>query len=225
MRGLLSVVAAASLLVPVAQAAKKPPAAGHTHTTAGMAKAHRLLLTATDFPKSWTRSPPDKPVPGLTCGNFAPSTIGIVETGAAASPHFAAAAIGPFVFQTAYVYATAAQARTFWRRAVRPELARCLSQTVAQGSTQDVRFTVGKTQVLALPRIGERSAAYRVPATATIAPTQTTPGQTVPAYFDLLLIGRGTGMSAITLVALAEPVSNGLELAFARAAARRLAAG
>jgi hypothetical protein len=218
MRGLLSSLAAAGLLVPVAQAATKPPAAGKTHTAAGMATAHRLLLTSRDFPKGWTSSPAGKAVPALTCGSFAPSTTGVVETGAAASPNFRAAAAGPFASEAVYVYATPRQARTFWRRTVGPGIAACFSQSVTQGSTTSVQFAVKKTQLLPLPRLGDRSAAYRVAATAT------TPGQEVTAYFDLLLIGRGAVVAAITFSSFSEPVSRELALARARAAARRLAA-
>jgi hypothetical protein len=218
MRGLLSIAAVAGLLVPVTQAATKPPAAGHTHTAAGMATAHRLLLTSRDFPKSWTSTPAGKAVPALTCGSFAPSTTGVVEIGAAASPNFRAGATGPFASEAVYVYATARQARTFWRRAVGPGIAGCFSQSVTQGSTQAVRFAVKKTELLPLPRLGDRSAAYRLRATAT------TTGQSVTAYFDLLLIGRGAAVAAITFSGFSEPVSSELELAGARAAARRLAA-
>jgi hypothetical protein len=200
-------------------AAKKPPAAGRTHTAAGTAAATRMLLTKRDLGTGWTATPAGKTPPALTCAGFAPSTDRVVETGVAASPAFRGGDAGPFVGESVYVYATPAQARRFWLRVVGAGVRSCLTQSVVQGSTTDVKFAVKRIHDLALPALGARRAGYRLTATATA------PGQTVDAYVDLLLIGDGEAIAAISLSSFSQPVSERVELALARAAARRLAAG
>jgi hypothetical protein len=215
MRRLLSVGLAIGLLAPIAHAATKPG----THTKQGMATARRLLLTSTAFPRGWTSAAAGKTVPVLACSVFVPSTTGILERGAASSPSFRAGGTGPFVTEAVYVYATARQASTFWRRVARPGIARCLAQSVTQGSTKDVSFKVIRRETLAPPSVGARSAAYRVAATAS------TPGQTATAYFDLLLVGHGAAIAALSVSGFTDPVSPQLETSLARAAARKLQSG
>jgi hypothetical protein len=226
MRSLLVVLLAVGALsagagaATAGDAAKQPPAAGKTtHTRAGTAAAKRMLLTKRDLGAGWTAAPAGKTPPALTCAGFAPSTDGVVETGVAASPAFRGGDAGPFVAQSVYVYATPAQARRFWLRVVGAGVRSCLTQSVVQGSTTDVKFAVKKIQDLALPALGARRAGYRLTATATA------PGQTVDAYVDLLLIGDGKAIAAISLSSFSQPLSERVELALARAAARRLAAG
>jgi hypothetical protein len=210
--------ALATALAASAASAAKSPAPRSTHTDAGTALARRLLLTRADLPRGWAATPASGKTPRLTCAGFSPSTEGIVETGAAASPAFRAGASGPFVTETVYVYASAAQAKAFWQRLVGPGLRSCLVQTVTQASTTDVRFAVQRSEQLTLPRAGARSASYRLTATATA------PGQTVAAYIDMLLVAQGRAVAALSVSSFSQPVARSLELALRRAAARRVAA-
>ncbi len=179
-----------------------------------------MLLTKDDVARSWTSSPAGKTTPTLTCAGFAPSVSGVVETGSAASPAFRGGSSGPFASEVVYVYATEAQARAYWRRVVVGRSVRsCLSNVVEQGSTTEVKFTVVKLAALPLPSLGARRAAYRLTATAA------TTAQTITAYVDMLLIGDGNGIAALSLSSFSQPVSEQLERALGRAAARRLAAG
>jgi hypothetical protein len=217
MRLSLCILLLLALVTGSAAGATKPPKT--THTRAGMAAAQRLLLTEADVPRSWTAVAAGKLTPTLTCAGFSPSTAGIVETGSAASPAFRADATGPFAAEGVYVYATPAQAAAYWRRVVGPGIRSCMTQALVQGSTTDVKFTVRRTQSLALPPVGARRAGFRITATAT------TPGQVVTAYVDMLLLSTGKAIAAVSVSSFSEPVSPALERSLARSAARRLAAG
>jgi hypothetical protein len=195
-------------------AAANPPKT--THTAKGMAAARHLLVTIRAFPAGWTTAAAANGFSGLTCPVFTPSTKGVVERGVAASPSYRAAAAGPFANQSAYVYATAAQASLFWRRVATPGVARCVAQSVTQASTANVQFKVIGRRAIAAPSLAARTAAYRIIASVT------TPGQTATAYVDLILIGRGRAISALGFWGVNDPVSHALEARIARAAARKL---
>jgi hypothetical protein len=187
-----------------------------THTATGMAAARQLLVTSRAFPAGWTTAAAATGFSGLTCPVFTPSTKGVVERGAATSPSYRAAAAGPFANQSAYVYASAAQASLFWRRVATPGIARCVAQSVTQASTTTVQFKVTGRRPIAAPSLGARTAAYRVTATVT------TSGQTADAYVDLVLIGHGRAISALGFWGVNDPVPRALEARIARAAARRI---
>ena len=188
------------------------------HTTAGMALAGRLLLRTADFGAGWTAGRARAKVATLTCGSFNPSLAGLIERGSAASPSYSGGTAGPFVSQTAYVYATADQAVTLWRRVVGPGLLRCLVESVGSSSAQGVRFTVRGKRTLTLPRLAPRAAGYRVVATAATA------AQSITTTVDLIVLGRGRAVTELSFAGIAQPVAPGVELGLARKAARRLLA-
>jgi hypothetical protein len=214
MRRLLTCLTAGLLVPAAASAATKPPKT--THTSAGMAAARRMLLPASALPRTWTAAAAGKSTPRLTCPGFAPSAAGIVEIGAAGSPAFRAETGGPFVSEGVYVYAKPAQALTYFGRVAGKGIRSCLTQSLAQGSTNDVHFTIGHTSTIPLPALGTRRAGYRV------AVTVSAPAQSLTAYVDLLLVANGNAIAALSLSSYSEPFPARLELAVARAAARRL---
>src|SRR5262245_8960376 len=128
------------ILLAIALAAGTP--AAH-HTTAGTTAARAALVRLADFGKGWT-SAASTSQQGVrfSCTGHAPNAKGIVEAGAASSPAFSAAQIGPFVQQNASVYATAAQADTWWRRAVTPSLVTCVAQTFTALAARGVKVAV-----------------------------------------------------------------------------------
>jgi hypothetical protein len=211
----LAVLLLACLLAPVAAAAKKPPT---NHTKAGLAAARRALLPAGAFPSTWTSTPADKTVPALVCSaagvGFDPT--GIVELGAAGSPHYKAGSAGPFAAESVYVYKTPTQASRLWKQLAGPAVVRCLVDSIAKGSTQDVTFSKTKRLPVAAPRVAGRVAAYRVSAQAATA------GQAIVAYFDLVLVGRGASIAALSFSSFSEPPPVGIEALLARAAVSRL---
>jgi hypothetical protein len=175
--------------------------------------AHRLLLTAHDFPSSWTAAPPAKTQPVLTC--IASARAPVKAAAVASSPSFSASTSGPFVRQTAWIYRTGAQATNVWKLAA-PQLRRCMVEAVKSGSTSSVTFTVKHVATLALPKLAPRIVGYRVVATATST------GQTVDTYYDLIVLARGTGITELSLARLSSPVERSLELRLARVTAQRL---
>ena len=134
----------------------------------------------------------------------------------AASPTFSQSRGGPFASQTAYVFGSAAQAADYWRRVVTRRLESCVASSLIDGSGNGVTFTVDRKQLLPLPRIGDRDAAYRVVGTATV------PDQRVGVYLDMLVVGRGPALSAISFTSFSVPPTRSLELRLARVVARRL---
>jgi hypothetical protein len=209
----LAVLLLACLLAPVASGATKPPT---THTKAGLAAARRALLPAGAFPSRWTSTPAEKTVPALVCQLAGIDPTGIVELGAAASPRYTAESSGPFAAESVYVYKTPKQASLLWKRLVGPAVARCLAASVTAGSTQDVTFSKTKRLPVVAPRVAGRAAAYRVSAQAA------TPGQAITAYFDLVLVARGSSVAALSFSSFSVPPPVGIEALLARAAVSRL---
>lgn len=220
----LPLVAVLVLAAPAGAAKKKPkppapPPPGqtlHRHTDADTAKARAALLTLDALGGGWRAKTPASRKAGLTCSSFLPVLNGVVETGAAVSPEFQASATGPFVGQATWVYRTAAQASTLWRRVVGPGLERCFADSVAQGSTRSVLFEVKRRSALGLPRLEARAAGWRVTATAVSA------GQKVTAYTDLIVLSRGRTVSELTIAQFASPMPRAREVALAGLAAARL---
>jgi len=143
---------------------------------------------------------------------------GVVEIGKAISPTFSQSASGPFVSQVVFVYATVPEAKQVWQRASGNAALDCLARTVTSGSTKATRFTVLHTQRLVSPQAGTHSAAYRVIASA----HSTSPAQTIDVYFDLVLVGEGKALTLISWAGFEQPLDRSLEVAVARAVARRL---
>ncbi|MGZ4388224.1 MAG: hypothetical protein ACXVZL_02460 [Gaiellaceae bacterium] len=215
-RALVAAAAVGLAAAAVASAAAPPADPVQKHTAKDVAAARSVLLVRADLGAQWQAV--KGKVAALTCPSFQPTLKGVVETGAAASPNFSAGNSGPFVTQIAWVYRTAAQASTLWRRVVGAGLERCLADAVTSGSTKDVTFTVEKRLRFALPRLVARAAGYRVLATAA------TTGQTVDVVYDMVVLGRGRAVTAITLAEFSGPVPAELELRLARRTAARLAA-
>jgi hypothetical protein len=188
----------------------------HHHPNPLTAVARRALLDEADLGLGWRSAPAPKKVPTLTCPSFSPSIVGIAKPGAAASPTFRQSSTGPFISQAAYVYASPAQARRFWNRAVTKKLVTCVATSLTSGSTQSVSFAVSSKHTLPLPAIGDRRAGYRVIGTAS------TTAQQVTVYLDMLVVGRGSGLTQISFSSFSKPAPRSLELRLARLVAGRL---
>jgi hypothetical protein len=186
------------------------------HTAAGDALAAHRLLRRADFGRGWSTSGPPRAVPALTCPRFSPATPHVTESGAAVSPTFSVGSSGPFVGQSAYEYGTGAQRATFWRAVARPGLLRCVADSLSNGSASGVRFTVTGKRLLALPSLSARAIGFRVSGTGT------TGGQSVDVYLDVIVVGRGRSVAAISLSSLEQPVPRSLELRLARTVSARM---
>ena len=87
-------------------------------TAAGATAERASLLTRTDLGAGWTATTTGASGLLVSCNAHRPSGAGIVETGDASSPTFAAGKAGPFIVQVTSVYGSDAQASAYWRRAV-----------------------------------------------------------------------------------------------------------
>lgn len=189
------------------------------HTASGTALAASALLRRSDFGRGWrVTAPPLRSAPALTCPRFHPPTTGVVEVGAAASPTFSGGSSGPFVSQDAYAYATDAEEGAFWRQVARPALMRCVEASLVHGSAGGVHFKVTGARQLPLPPLGARASGYRVRGTANAT------NQSVDVYVDLILLGRGRTVTALSLSSFEQPVGRRFELSLARTVAGRMSA-
>jgi hypothetical protein len=190
-------------------------AAGVHHTTAGNAAAHRALVRPADLGKTWVAGRTPKQPGSLVCGTSVPS--GVIETGSAVSPTYSRGATGPFLSESVYVYSSAAGAARFFPLAAGPGAAACVEKTLASaGASGKVAFTVTTRESLSAPRVGVRSAAYRIAGVAAVT------AQKVRIYVDVVLLLRGNAISELAVSSFATPVDPATELAVARAATKRL---
>lgn len=219
MRRRLAAHAAVVVGVTVSAAAVRVPwAQARTHSPPPSARA--LLITRSDLGSGWTVSAPaPRTVPALACGRLHLRLRGAqARPVQAASPTFAAASDGPFVGQTAYVYANAAAERHVWHGVARPALLTCLAESFVRGGGHGVRFSVVSQRKRPAPRLAVKAASYALQATGTSG-TQST-----SVYLDVLLLGGGTGLTELSFSSVSGPPPAALELRLARIVAGRLAA-
>jgi hypothetical protein len=205
-------LAAAVLAAPAAAAA---PSA--QHTAVGTTAAKGSLLTLSDLGKGWQAGTTGTPGLHLSCKGWSPNAKGIVETGAAGSPSFAATQVGPFLSQTTSVYATSKQASTYWARAVQPGLVACVVQTVAALEGRGIHVKVISKGALPVTKASSLTAGYRVVASLR------SPGKTPrKLYFDVVLVGRGNTLSELSMTSFVAPVPAKVEAALAKLVASRI---
>jgi hypothetical protein len=180
--------------------------------------ARAALLKRRDLGHGWSAGTVPTSVPALTCPAFNPHVAGAALRGDASSPPFTASANGSVVSQTAYVFASRAQASSVAKAVMKPGLLRCVAQGLVAGSSHGVRFTVARRQLYSLPRIGVKSDGFRVSGTATRT------DQTVNAYLDEVVLTRGRTVTAISFASLEVPFDARAEARLARVVARRIKA-
>src|SRR6266581_2576186 len=112
------------------------------HTAADTAIAKASLVTAADVGKGWTGKASPQQGASFGCSGYRPSGTGIVETGAATSAALTYDTVGPFILQKTSVYATTAEANTYWQRAVKPGLIGCVVQTLESIESRGVKVTI-----------------------------------------------------------------------------------
>jgi uncharacterized protein (DUF736 family) len=199
-------LAAAGVLAAQATAANAPI---RRHTAKDMTLARRALVRKVEVGKGWTAVKASA-ASSLTCKAFDPSMAGIVETGAAAVGYRGPAEV---ISQVAWVYRSSAQAATLWRRVVRKGLLDCLE--AAGRSAGGLTVTKLQSGELAVPKLAQRTAGYRLIVTAKAK------NQTIDLYYDSFLLGPGKTVTQIMFGA-GRPVPSAVELAVARAVAKRL---
>lgn len=184
------------------------------HTTADMTTAKASLVKVADFGKGWTGQASPQTGVMLSCSGHSVSGAGIVETGAASSPNISSNVPGTFVSQNTSVYATSAEATTYWQRAVTPGLVTCVAQTLEALRSRGINVTITSQGKLRLSTALAHAAAYRV--VATVGKNKLT------YYLDVIVLGEGRAITSLTITSIQAPTSAKVENALASIITSRL---
>lgn len=199
MRRLLAPVLIVALVaVSAASAAERHPHAEKERLTAAdNALARSVAVRASDLPVGWRRValPPDD---GSRCKSFDPDLSAFTITGKARAGWVDAAGTGRSVVSLVEVYASRAQAAGDFAAAARPAAVGCLREGLTAGVAGRVPFRVVTARMVPAPRVGDRSAAYRV----VVALTPST--LPVRVYLDVVVVQRGRSIAALMLTGIHE---------------------
>jgi hypothetical protein len=184
------------------------------HTSADTKTAQASLLRTTDLGTGWTGKASPQSGATLGCTGFEPSGAGIVETGAATSESFSYGTIGPFVLQNTSIYANAAEANTYWKRAVTPQLVSCVAQVLQAVAARGVKVTITKRGTLPFSTSLPHTAAYRV--VGLLGPHK------YVNYVDVILLSKGRTLTVIEITSFKSPPPADFENGIARIVVNRL---
>ena len=187
------------------------------HTSADTRTAQASLLKSSDFAKTWSGTTSPQNGVALSCSGHSVNGAGIVETGAAASPNFSDGTTGPFVNQNTSVYATSAEANTYWHRAVTPGLVTCVAQTLEALRSRGITVTITSQGKHPLSTSLAHTTAYRV--VASVGKNK------LKYYLDVVVLGEGRAVTSLTIVSIQMPFSAKVESALAILVAARLSGG
>ncbi len=126
---------------------------------------------------------------------------------------------GVIIGQMTSVYASARQADTFWQRAVKPGLLRCVREaleTVSSVPNEKITVKIVSQGPLTITKVGPYTAAYRVVADLTSTKRK------LKTYFDVILVGRAATLSEITVSSFVDPVPAAVEHALAKIVYRQI---
>jgi hypothetical protein len=183
-------------------------------TVAGSTRATASLLSPSDLGSGWVAAT-KAGTSGLQvdCPGWEPSGRGVSITGTASSPDITAST-GSYVaiVQLTSTYASAAEARTFWDRAIKPGLVRCVSETLETISTHGFRIKILSEGPLRVAPAGTLTAGYRVVADLTSEST----GRTLKTFFDVVFVGRDATLSELTFSSFTDAVPGAVEAALAK---------
>ena len=186
----------AVVAVPVALAANGEPR--HAFTKADQQKARTASLKLADFATGWTAKPDTSTSgAGPKCASYSPDQSDLIETGKYKSPDFTYRN-GSFVSATTGVFKTRAMARTGYARVARPELPKCFGELLGKQAKTKV-YSAGP---LKLPKVGDRSDAYRL--VVGITPAGST--KEVKATIDFALFNRGRTDVALIFFGIGGPL-------------------
>ena len=211
------VLVAVLAIVASALAAPDPRAEKERLNPRDTALARSGLLRPADLAPGWQRTPsgPDDDEP-TRCPGWSPDFSAFTITGKARAD-FEHARAGAAILSTVEVYPSNRQAIGDFRTGAKPGLTRCLRSLLNEGfrqGGQGVQARVVSARMLRSPRIGDRSATYRLVARVRSA------GTSVPAYFDLHVFQRGRSIGGLFFTGTGVRVPD--QLALARTVAGRL---
>jgi hypothetical protein len=188
--GLVVAAAVFVLGTAAALAASDPHKERELLRPADMALARRATIKAGDLVPGWKRMPVGSD-DDSKCPGFDPDFSAFTITGKASSLFVELG--GGAVLSAVEVYKTRAQAIGDFRTGAKPAFAKCIRHAfetgVARGAGETAK-TISSRMVPA-PRVGERSALYRLVGTLTLQ------GQTIRVYMDVLAFQRGRSITAL----------------------------
>lgn len=185
-------------------------------TAKGQAIARSIVLKRGDLTAGFVPHKPseDTRPGGARCGAVDESDLTV--TGEADSPDFSRDTIG--VGSSASVYKTLGDSNTSWRRAGTAGALRCFADLVRFTAPKASAIEIVSAKRVAFPGVAAKTIAYRVVATLTVGGNRK-----VRAYFDAVLLRRGTMQAALVVSSLAAPVSLAQEQGLAALLADRMA--
>ena len=206
---LATVLLAATVLAGAALAATGDPI--ERHTAADMARAKAASLRAADLGAGWKAV---RVTPEDDCTAFRPDESDLVETGSAERVFEAGTGR---VGSATVVFRTEAQARTSWRRVVKPGLLRC--------ALEGMRKTLPAGTRVSVIRLGARPVARLAPRTASlglIARVQGLGVGTVDVHLDAIAVGRSRTNVLLLAANIGAPIPGSFERSLATVLARRI---
>jgi len=209
--GLALVAAVFALGTAAALAATDPHHEQERLRPADMTLARRTTLRAADLASGWKRMPVGSD-DDSKCPGFDPDFSAFTITGKASS--LFARQGGGAVVSAVEVYKTRAQAIGDFRTGAKPALAKCLRHVFELGLARGTGGTARtiSSRMVPAPRVGERSALYRLGGKLTIQ------GRTIRVYMDVLAFQRGRSITSLVSSGLGGPIRG------QTAVARRIAA-
>ena len=187
-------------------------------TAKGQAIAKSIVLKRSDLSAGFVpHKPSDAARPkGARCGAVDESDLTV--TGDADSPDFSRDVSGVAVGSSASVYRSQRESNAAWRRAGTAGAVRCFADLVRLTAPPARKVKIVSAKRIPFPRLSSSSIVYRVVATMNIGGKRT-----VRAYFDAVLLQRGTVQAALVVTSLGRAVPLEQEQALAGVLAARMA--
>jgi hypothetical protein len=179
------------------------------------ARAKRIALRLEDLPGfGWKATPAQSDRSKPTCPYYNPDRSRLTVNGSYTSPDFTRSD-GLYASSSVDIFVSAGQARTAFGLGVRPELARCLGESVVKSGAPG-HITLRSAGKLALPRYGDVSSAYRIVFSVKSGTNR------VPATIDLVAIEKGAVDVALFFSSAGQPVPGSMERKVAALVAGRI---
>jgi hypothetical protein len=187
-------------------------------TTKGQAIAKSIVLKRSDLTTGFVPHKPSDPSrpKGARCGGVGEDDLTVI--GDADSPDFSQDAAGVAVGSSASVYRNQSESNTAWRRAGTAAAVRCFADLVRLTAPAANKVKIVSAKRIPFPATSSKSIAYRVVATMSVGGSRT-----IRAYFDAVLLQRGTTQAALVVTSLGSAVPLAQEQALAGVLAARMA--
>lgn len=179
------------------------------------ARAKQIAVRFRDLPGlGWKSAPAPSDRSSPHCSYYDPDQSKLTENGDYTSPDFTRAD-GVYVSSSVGIFVSAKEADEAYALVVRPELPRCLAESVAK-SGRPGRIKLDSAGKLPFAHYGDRSAAYRI-----VLLVKSGAGS-VPTTIDLVAINEGPVDVALFFSSAGQPVPAGIERKITGAVAARM---